>query len=129
MLKVLACCAGIVMLSGCGVTLDNGKWRPLDSDESRYTFDAKRLNFTEGYCNMESSNEAQDRCLDTNVEPLLYISELEKEKSYSEGTPASSSAVGLTATVTIDDAKPYSASDLDTDEVKPAILTGLSMSF
>ncbi len=129
MLKLLVCCAGIVLLSGCGVTLDNGKWRPMDGDEARYTFDVKRLNFSEAYCNMESSNEDQDRCLAANVEPRRYLSDLNKEKSYGEGTSVSSGSLGLTATVVIDDAKFYSASDLDTDEVKPAILTGLSMSF
>lgn len=129
MLRVLACCAGIAMLSGCGVTLESGKWRPLKADEARYTSNLKYLNFSEGYCNTMTSNEERDKCLAAYVEPRRYRSELDKEKSLSIGTAASSSPLGLVATVTVDDAKLYSTSDLDTDEIKPAILTDLSIHF
>ena len=65
--------------------------RSLEVDEARYTSDVKSINFSEGYCNTKSSNEARDNCLATYVEPRRYGSELNKAKSYGGGTSASSS--------------------------------------
>jgi len=60
--------------------------------------------------------------MDTYVEWQRHYSNLNEEE-----TPAG--PLGVIATVTVDDAKLYSASELDTDEVKPAILTDFSIHF
>ena len=127
--ELVVCCAGVAMLSGCGVALDNGKWQPLKANQVSYSSVVKQQSFAESYCNIESSNENRDECLTTYVERRRYYSYLNEENAYKEGTPASTGPLGIIATVKVDDALLYSASDLDTDEIKPAIITDFAIHF
>ena len=81
MFKVLGvCCVGISLLSGCGVALENGKWRPMGGDEYVNSFYLNEINRVAGYCNMVASNTLRDECIEKEVEPRLYTLEANKER-------------------------------------------------
>ena len=114
MLKVLVTCSvSFALLSGCGVALENGKWRPMNGDEYANSFYTNEINRVAGYCDMVASNTLRDECIDKEVEPRRYTLESNKERTFNkekslkeelvEDTPVRSGPFDTPALVTSDD--------------------------
>jgi len=104
--ELISCCAGIVLLTGCGITSESGKWRPIEGDEFASSFAVVQVVQAEGYCNVMASNAIHDRCVDNLVEPLRRSLDETKERIYREGL----------VEVVPDNSGPFNLSETETAE-------------